>query len=235
MITLNTFQVSADANDTYDATNTNSVTGTNTPLSKTPLDAKVFNRQLMDELGIVDTTDMLAKFGGLGPAVIGTGEDVRGNLEGDRQDPKSMSMRGLQINNPRRDGFLRSDTTLLDSFDIERVEAIGGSNSLLFGSGDAGGVVTSNSKRAYLNRRSLALAATADSEGSLRYTFDANAGNRMFGLRVNAVKGETKYFRPNIGQTTRGAKPPPPSARGSGSRSAANTANTSATPSSPRP
>ena len=128
-ITLNTFQVNADADDTYDATNTNSVTGTNTPLSKTPLDAKVFNRQLMDELGIVDATEMLAKFGGLGPAIIGSGnEDVRGNLEGDRQDPKSMSMRGLQINNPRRDGFLRSDTTLLDSFDIERVEAIGGSN-----------------------------------------------------------------------------------------------------------
>ena len=205
-ITLNTFQVNADPDDTYDATNTNSVTGTNTPLSKTPLDAKVFNRQLMDELGIVDATEMLAKFGGLGPALIGSGnEDVRGNLEGDRQDPKSMSMRGLQINNPRRDGFLRSDTSLLDSFDIERVEAIGGSNSLLFGSGDAGGVVTSNSKRAYLNRRSLALTTTADSEGSLRYTLDAGAGNRMFALRVNAVKGDTKYFRPNISQATEGA------------------------------
>ena len=204
-ITLNTFQVTADADDTYDATNTNSVTGTNTPLSKTPLDAKVFNRQLMDELGIVDATEMLAKFGGLGPAIIGSGnEDVRGNLEGDRQDPKSMSMRGLQINNPRRDGFLRSDTTLLDSFDIERVEAIGGSNSLLFGSGDAGGVVTSNSKRAYLNRRSLILNATADSEGSLRYTVDANAGNRLFAIRLNAVKGDTKYFRPNISQATEG-------------------------------
>ena len=204
-ITLNTFQVNADADDTYDATNTNSVTGTNTPLSKTPLDAKVFNRQLMDELGIVDATEMLAKFGGLGPAIIGSGnEDVRGNLEGDRQDPKSMSMRGLQINNPRRDGFLRSDTTLLDSFDIERVEAIGGSNSLLFGSGDAGGVVTSNSKRAYLNRRSLILNATADSEGSLRYTVDANAGNRLFAVRLNAVKGDTKYFRPNISQATEG-------------------------------
>jgi outer membrane receptor protein involved in Fe transport len=204
-ITLNTFQVSADANDTYDATNTNSVTGTNTPLSKTPLDAKVFNRQLMDELGIVDATEMLAKFGGLGPAVIGSGnEDVRGNLEGDRQDPKSMTMRGLQINNPRRDGFLRSDTTLLDSFDIERVEAIGGSNSLLFGSGDAGGVVTSNSKRAYLNRRSLALTGTADSEGSYRTTLDANAGNKFFAVRVNAVKANTKYFRPNLSQATEG-------------------------------
>jgi len=206
-ITLNTFQVNADPDDTYDATNTNSVIGTNTPLSKTPLDAKIFNRQLMDELGIVDATEMLAKFGGLGPALIGSGnEDVRGNLEGDRQDPKSMTMRGLQINNPRRDGFLRSDTTLLDSFDIERVEAIGGSNSLLFGSGDAGGVVTSNSKRAYLNRRSLALTAVADSEGSLRATIDAGAGNRIFGLRINGVKSSTKYFRPNISQAAKGAQ-----------------------------
>ena len=120
-ILLNVFEVKSDTSDTYDATNTNSVTGTNTLLSKTPLDAKVFNRQLMDELDVVDMTDMLSKLGGLGSAVIGAGEDVRGDLEGDRQDPKTMTMRGLAINNPRRDGFLRSDTTLLDSFDIERV------------------------------------------------------------------------------------------------------------------
>ena len=205
-VTLTPFEVKADLSDTYDATNTNSVTGTNTPLSKTPLDAKVFNREMMDELGIVDMTEMLAKFGGLGPAVFGSGnEDVRGNLEGDRQDPKSMTMRGLTINNPRRDGFLRSDTSLMDSFDVERVEAIGGSNSLLFGSGDAGGVVTSASKRAYLNRRPTAtFSAVGDSEGSRRYTLDAQAGNRMFALRLNSVKSAAKYFRSNIGQYSEG-------------------------------
>jgi outer membrane receptor protein involved in Fe transport len=204
-ITLTPFEVTADLTDTYEATNTNSVTGTNTSLSKTPLDAKVFNRQLMDEMGVVDMTEMLSKLGGLGSAVIGAGEDVRGDLEGDRQDPKSMTMRGLQINNPRRDGFLRSDTTLLDSFDIERVEAIGGSNSLLFGSGDAGGVVTSASKRAYLNRRPTAtVSATADSEGSRRVTFDGQAGNRMFAMRVNAVKGDTRFFRPGHRQQNEG-------------------------------
>ena len=88
-VLLNVFEVKGDASDTYDATNTNSVTGTNTLLSKTPLDAKVFNRQLMDELDVVDMTDMLSKLGGLGSAVIGAGEDVRGDLEGDRQDPKN--------------------------------------------------------------------------------------------------------------------------------------------------
>ncbi len=204
-VALTPFEVRADASDTYDATNTNSVTGTNTSLSKTPLDAKVFNRQLMDELGVVDMTEMLWKLGGLGPAVINAGDDVRGTLEGDRQDPKSMTMRGLQINNPRRDGFLRSDTTLLDSFDIERVEAIGGSNSLLFGSGDAGGVITSASKRAYINRRPTgSVTATGDSEGSRRYTFDAQAGGKYFAMRVNAVTSDLLNFRPGLRQQAEG-------------------------------
>src|SRR5207248_388871 len=137
--------------------------------------------------------------GGLGPAVINASEDVRGMVDGDRQDPKSMSMRGLEINNPRRDGFLRSDTTLLDTFDIERVEAIGGSNSLLFGSGDAGGVITSASKRAYLNRRpTMTVAATGDSEGSRRYTIDAQTGLKYFALRVNGVRDHTRYFKPGL-------------------------------------
>ena len=107
-ITLSIFEVKDDPRDTYEANNTSFVTGTNTALNKTPLDAKVFNRQMLDDMGTVDMTDMLWKLGGLGPAVINAGEDVRGMVEGDRQDPKSMSMRGLQINNPRRDGFLRS-------------------------------------------------------------------------------------------------------------------------------
>ncbi|MES2691956.1 MAG: TonB-dependent receptor plug domain-containing protein [Verrucomicrobiota bacterium] len=204
-ITLTPFEVKGDLEDTYEATNTNSVTGTNTALSKTPLDAKVFNRQMMDELGVVDMTEMLSKLAGLGPAVINADDDVRGTLEGDRQDPKSMTMRGLQINNPRRDGFLRSDTTLLDSFDIERVEAIGGSNSLLFGSGDAGGVITSASKRAYLNKRpTISATAMGDSEGSRRYTVDAQAGDAKFAVRMNGVKSDIRNFRPGLRQQSEG-------------------------------
>jgi len=204
-VLLNVFEVKADESDTYDATNTNSVTGTNLSLSKTPLDAKIFNRQMLDDMGTVDMTDMLWKIGGLGAAVINAGEDVRGMVDGDRQDPKSMTMRGLQINNPRRDGFLRSDTTLLDTFDIERVEAIGGSNSLLFGSGDAGGVITSASKRAYLNRRpTMTWAATGDSEGSRRYTVDTGFGEKYFGFRFNGVKDDTKYSRPGLGRAAEG-------------------------------
>ena len=204
-VQLSVFEVKADADDTYDATNTNSVTGTNTSLNKTPLDAKVFNRQVMDELNVVDLSTLLSEIGGLGAALISGGsEDVRGMVEGDRQDYKSMTSRGLTISNPRRDGFLRSDTSMMDSFDVERVEAIQGSNSLLFGSGDAGGVITVSSKRAYLRRQALRLSATVDSEESQRGTFDANVGNRYVALRVNAVKGTTRFFKPILGQGTAG-------------------------------
>lgn len=205
-VTLTAFEVTADASDTYQATNTNSITGTNVELGKTALDAKVFNRQLMDELGVVDMTQMLSLLGGLGSATISGGnEEVRGDLEGDRQDPKSMTMRGLQISNPRRDGFLRSDTALMDSFDVERVDALGGSNSLLFGSGDAGGVITTNSKRALVGRPSRGtFSVGGDSEGSRRYTLDAGGGTKYWAIRLNAVHGDTKYFRPANRQLNEG-------------------------------
>ena len=205
-VLLTPFEVTADAADTYQATNTNSLTGTNVSLGKTALDAKIFNRQLMDEMAVVDMTEMLSKLGGLGSAIIGGGnEEVRGDLEGDRQDPKSMTMRGLTINNPRRDGFLRADTALMDSFDVERVDALGGSNSLLFGSGDAGGVITTNSKRAALGRPMRgSLSAGGDSEGGRRYTLDAGAGFKYWGFRLNAVHGDAKYFRPANRQLNEG-------------------------------
>lgn len=204
-VQLTPFEVVADAGDTYDATNTNSITGTNTALNRTPLDATVFNRGMMDELAIVDTTTLLSEIAGLGPPLISGGsENVRGMLEGDRVDFKALTSRGLAISNPRREGFLRSEISLVDSFDLERVEALKGSNSLLFGSGDAGGVVNVSAKRAYLNRISAKMGAQFDSEGSERYTFDANVGRKWLALRVNAVKAETKLFRPILGHQNQG-------------------------------
>ena len=199
-VVLSPFEVMVDATDTYDATNTNSVTGTATSLDKTPLDARIFNRTMIDELDVIDVASMLTAFGGLGAPVFSAGsEDQRGMQEGDTMDYKSMTSRGLTISNPRRDGFLRSDTSLMDSFDVESAEALQGSNSLLFGSGDAGGVININSKRARLRQQSAKTAARFDSEGSDRYTTDLNFGTKVLAVRVNAVKGNERYFRPIIG------------------------------------
>ncbi|MES2695978.1 MAG: TonB-dependent receptor plug domain-containing protein [Verrucomicrobiota bacterium] len=205
MVELSPFVVQEPASDTYEATNTNSVTGTNIALGKTPLDARIFNRTLMDELGVVDIAAMLSDFGGTGMPILGSGNhDQRGYQDGDGVDYKSISIRGLVSSNPRRDGFLRSDTSLMDSFDVESAEALQGSNSLLFGSGDAGGVVNINSKRARLNKNSLRFTAKIDSEGSRRFTGDINAGTRTFAVRLNAVNDEQRYYRPALGIDQKG-------------------------------
>ncbi|MES2697077.1 MAG: TonB-dependent receptor plug domain-containing protein, partial [Verrucomicrobiota bacterium] len=198
-VTLSPFEVVVDSTDTYDATNTNSITGTSTSLNKTPLDARVFNRTMMDEMDVIDVAGMLSTFGGLGVPMFSSGsEDQRGMQEGDTMDYKSMTSRGLTISNPRRDGFLRSDTSLMDSFDVESAEALQGSNSLLFGSGDAGGVININSKRARFRQNFGKLTSRFDTEGSERYTADINGGTKLFAVRVNAVKGRERFDRPLI-------------------------------------
>jgi outer membrane receptor protein involved in Fe transport len=210
IIPLSPFEVSVSKEDTYDAANTNSVTGTSLSLDKVPLDAKIFNRTIMDDLGVLDVASMLANFSGLGPAILSSGnENQSGLLSGDAHDYKTVMSRGLKISNPRRDGFIRSDTSLMDTYDVESTELVMGSNSLIFGSGDAGGVVNVNSKHGLLNQQFAKFNATYDSEGSTRYTMDINAGAKQFAIRVNALKDNERYFRPVLGLRQEGLQVAP--------------------------
>ncbi len=199
-VILSPFEVVSDANDGYDATNTNSLTGTNASLQETPVDARIMTKQMISELGGGDIFKLLGDFGGLGATLFGGGnEDQRGMQEGDGVQPEGMTGRGFAIGTPRRDGFLRSATSMMNSFDVESADVINGSNNLLYGSGDASGVVVVNSKRAALNRRSATLGTKFDSEGSSLYTVDANYGAKRFGVRVNLMKSADRYYRPLLG------------------------------------
>jgi hypothetical protein len=196
-VVLSPFEVMAEGNDGYDATNTNSLTGTNTSLNETPVDARILTKQMMTELGGGDIFKLLGDFGGLGATLFGSGnEDQRGMQEGDGVQPEGMTGRGFAIGTPRRDGFLRSATSMMSSFDVESADVINGSNNLLYGSGDASGVVVVNSKRPSLNKRNATLSTKFDSEGSSLFSVDANYGTRRLGVRVNLMKSADRYYRP---------------------------------------
>ena len=199
-VVLSPFEVVAEGNQGYDATNTNSLTGVNASLQETPVDARIMTKQMITELGGGDIFKLLGDFGGLGATLFGSGnEDQRGMQEGDGVQPEGMTGRGFAIGTPRRDGFLRSATSMMNSFDVESADVINGSNNLLYGSGDASGVVVVNSKRASINRRFANLSAKFDSEGSTLYTIDANYGTRRVGVRVNLMKSADRYYRPLLG------------------------------------
>jgi outer membrane receptor protein involved in Fe transport len=199
-VVLSPFEVSGNPNDSYEATNTNSLTGISTPLNKAPLDARVLTRTMMDELGGGDVFRLLSDYGGLGAMLFGGGnEDQRGMQEGDAAQPGAYNARGFSIGEPRRDGFLRSSTAGFNGFDVESAEAVNGSNNLLYGSGDPGGIVVINTKRARVNQRSATLSTKFDSEGSHTYTGDFNVGTRRFAVRLNLLENADRYYRPILG------------------------------------
>lgn len=198
-VVLSPFEVVTE-NDAYEATNMNSLTGMNASLNELPVDARILTKQMMNELGGGDIFKMLGDFGGLGATLFGSGnEDQRGMQEGDGVQPEGMTGRGFAIGTPRRDGFLRSATSLMNGFDVESADVINGSNNLLYGSGDASGVVVVNSKRAMVNRKTATLTTKFDSEGSNINTIDANYGTRRMGLRVNLLRSKDRYYRPVLG------------------------------------
>ncbi|HEY0947078.1 MAG TPA: TonB-dependent receptor plug domain-containing protein, partial [Opitutaceae bacterium] len=195
VIELTPFEVTDADEGAYGTANTNAITGTNMPLSKVPVDASVFTRGLMDDLAVVDMGEMLVKIAGFGRPLTGSGEGTRGNEEGDATDFKNFTVRGLPASNQRRDGFIRSDATTLDGFDIEAVEVIKGSQSLLYGASDAGGVINFVAKRAALNQNKFKYKIKTDSEGSLRHEVDANVGDKYFAIRTTAVKDDTYFWK----------------------------------------
>ncbi|MBI4626583.1 MAG: TonB-dependent receptor [Verrucomicrobia bacterium] len=200
VVQLSPFEVVSDTTDTYEATNTAALTGTSTPLNKAPLDARILNRTLISELGGGDIYTLLSDYGGIGPMISGVGsEGQRGLQDGDGAQPGGLTSRGFTISEPRRDGFLRSSTSMFNAFDVESAEAINGSNNLLYGSGEAGGVVVINSKRARVQQRSYQFNYKIDSEGSREFTTDLNASTRRFAVRLNLLKSEDKYYRPLLG------------------------------------
>jgi outer membrane receptor protein involved in Fe transport len=202
---MSVFEVTESAGDTYQAQNTNSITGTKLELGKVPISAEVFNQKFMEDFGFTDISELLVQIAGVGPPLQGGGtETATGYQQGDSTDFKSFTIRGLTSSNQRRDGFIRSDGTTLDNFDVESVEKINGPQSLLYGAGDAGGVLNFVAKRANFRKKSLRASARFDSENSLRYLADANLGLKDFAVRAIYMKEDLNFWRKNIGREAEG-------------------------------
>lgn len=200
VVELSPFEVKGDSSDTYEATNTTALTGTNMSLNKTPLDARILTNTMLNELGGGDVYTMLSDYGGLGAMLFSGGsEDQRGMQPGDAAQPTGLTSRGFAISEPRRDGFLRSATSMFNSFDVESAEVIGGSNNLLYGSGDPGGVVVINSKRARVGQNAFRYTLSGDSEGSLTQKTDINVSKNNYAFRVNGLLGDESFYRPILG------------------------------------
>lgn len=179
----------------YEATRSHSATKTDTPLIDTPQAITVITQELIQDQAMQGMADVVRYVPGVGMA----------QGEGNRDTPifrGSSSTADLFI-----DGMRDDVQYFRDLYNIERVEALKGSNAMIFGRGGSGGVLNRVTKQADGDaRRDLAL--QVGSWNRLRATADvSDAINDDVAFRVNALVEETDSFRDDVSARRRGINP----------------------------
>ncbi len=203
-VELSPFEVRTDRTDTYQSTNTNSLAGINTPLSRVPISAEVLNRTLLDDLGADSLNRVLGDFLALGSPVISFNELGRGGLDGDDFSSGGLRSRGLAAT-ASRNSLGSGEIAGLDGYAVERVEVIRGPQSLLYGPGEPGGVINYVTKQARLSHTRGSATLRLNSEGSERGEVDLNTGTGTMAVRFVGLRENHKTWRVNLGRRHEGA------------------------------
>ena len=172
-----------------------SATKTSLPLRDLPQAVTVINRALMSDLSMQGMADVVRYVPGI----------TMGQGEGHRDQP---TIRG---NSTTADFFVdgvRDDAQYFrDLYNVERVEALKGSNAMIFGRGGGGGVINRAMKEAdWVPLRELVL--QGGSHHNRRMALDAGQGltDRVAG-RLNAVYERSDLFRDAVRVKRRGVHP----------------------------
>lgn len=214
LVTLNPFEVKAEADHSYGALNSNSLTQFNTELSKTPVSADIFTEEFMRDIAATSLEEMLNGYGaGAGTVMSNPDSDALSQQPGDRVGNQTIGLRGTGGGAIHRDGFSATGpannfgttaTGITSNFDVERAEVVRGPQGLLYGAGGAGGTVNTVSKRANFNRRGATASWRVDQYGSKQGQLDFNVGADWLAFRFSYLDDSQKYRRVFLGYATKG-------------------------------
>jgi outer membrane receptor protein involved in Fe transport len=187
IVALTPFEVRTDRDAGYTATSALAGGRTDTPLKETPAAISVFTRQFLDDIAATSFHDA-AEW------AVNSIPEYRRNESpyGDY----AVNLRSLGASFPSRNYFLWYIDG--DGYNTERLEFARGPNGVLFGDGNIGGITTTWTKRARLDRPFRSLSARVDTYGGYRGTLDINQpASGTFGLRFNAVYDRALSWRDN--------------------------------------
>lgn len=167
-VELSPFEVTAQADRGYVASETMTGSRVKTLIVDLPYTVNVMTSEFMADFGIFELSDNVTQIGGF------TGLDVGGNFV----------LRGFTSNNQLRDGFFRLGR--YGSSNIDRIEIIKGSSAAIYGRSAAGGMmnIISKSPKAAANQ---SLSYNHGDYDTRRLTFEAT------GPLLQEVLGKTNY------------------------------------------
>lgn len=203
-VQLSAFEVRADADNSYGALESNSLTAFRLELNKAPVTAQVFTQTFMDDIAATSIEEVLTGYTG---TVTAASNNPGAQLfaPGDRDGAQGLSIRGVGAGEIKRDGFIgppnnaRTASGSTDNFSVERVEVIEGPQSILYGSVGGGGVINSVSKRAAFGQSRGSLRFILDQYGSKRAVLDYNYGRDRAAVRVALLGAENATNRYKLG------------------------------------
>jgi catecholate siderophore receptor len=174
---------------------TTTATKTPTLLRDIPQAVTVINRALMKDQGMQNLADVVRYVPGI----------TMGQGEGNRDQP---TIRGNSTSADFYVDGVRDDAQFYrDLYNVERVEALKGSNAMIFGRGGGGGVINRVMKEAGWTPAGE-LTLQGGSFNNKRATLDAGGAlNSMLAARFNGVYEHSDMFRDNIWLKRQGLNP----------------------------
>jgi outer membrane receptor protein involved in Fe transport len=171
-VELSPFQVRAEDDVGYQAANTTSGSRLNSRLRDTPAAVSAFTPEFLADIAATNLEEMLAHATNIEIDV----EDANAGFNnpagrGADGNDYSFRMRGSPAGASR--DFVESSVPV-DLYNVERAEVASGPNSILFGLGQAGGLVSLSGKKANLQRNRTTLKSIHGSWKQERYEADYN-------------------------------------------------------------
>lgn len=193
-IVLSAFVVNVDRDRGYIAVDSLAGGRTNTPIKFTPSAMSSLTRTFLDDLNVTNVRDALQWTINVVPSDWYAGKQSSNPFNG-----WDYNFRGAGQSLQGGAGPMRNYFTfyqVADGYNIERIETDRGPNSILFGVGTVGGVLSIYTKVPRLERDFTTGTALFDNYGSYRFELDTNQRiGKKLALRLNAVTDHNHGWR----------------------------------------
>lgn len=194
-VVLSPFSVSTDRDTGFAAASSLAGGRLATDLRDTPAAYSVMTRDFIDALEIPDLDKAAEWITGNGGAVIDSGENFFFANPGAYVTRGYVSTGGTNgAAKPMRNFFTAFISP--DSYAVERYEFGRGANSILFGNGTLGGIPTTSTKQARLDRAFTSVKMSVGSFANLRGELDVNTPLGDAGaVRFSALRQDSRGYR----------------------------------------
>src|SRR5688572_29013658 len=194
-IELSPFEVRAENDVGYQAGNTTSGSRLNSRLKDTPASVSAFTPEFLSDIAATNLEEMLAHATNVEIDMEDSNAGFN-NPQGRGADGNDMTFRMRGSPGGASRDFVESSIPV-DLYNVERAEVASGPNSILFGLGQAGGLVSLSGKKANLQRQRTQVKAIFGRWNYERYELDHNQviAPRKLSLRLLGLYQNSEGWR----------------------------------------